>query len=1007
MSVRATSTSSRGVRILLGVLGGALLASLCGPAEGATVVYRTDGELIAQAARVVHGRVVSVRATADAPGSLVHTVTRLAVLEDFTGVPEARLELVELGGAASGRTMVVPGAPTFVPGQEVVLCLEPSPRGGWRTVALSFSAFLVAGAPGAQPESRSLTRDTRGAVVVGRPEAAVPPPSLAEFRRLVGAIKGARSWRAPAREREAAGPVPEDAARALEESGPTTGAAFTLLGGGLRWHEADRGVPITWYRNSDAPAPVTSGSGEAEIQLGLLAWTAPPAAAIELRYGGARSAGSSSPFCGPANQGNGLISFEDPTDELAVNVLALGGGCIGDTGARAINGVAFQPFSHAFVVFNRAIELGPAYTTSTNFARIVEHEIGHGIGLGHTDTLSSRAPSNIMYPACCLSTTPTAPALGPDDLAGLEFIYPLVASQSCSYAVTPLSAAFPSSGGQAVVKVATAPGCTWFAESTAPWVTLAGSGPRQGSDEVAYLVASNVGAARQGLLRVASQLVSIAQGSDDTDGDGLTDAWETRFGLDPSSADGADGPLGDPDGDGRLNREELAEGTHPRGFFTRGFAEGATGPFFDTRMVVFNPSPSAPARVLLRFLTVRGAPASAFVTVPPLSRRTVDPERDAGLAQAEFSTIVESDRTVVTDRTMRWDATGYGAHAETSVAPAATWYFAEGATHSQFDLFYLLANPTREPVDVLVRYLLPAPAASLERTYRVPALGRRTVWVDVEDPALAETDVSAIVSAQGGAPIVVERAMYRPRGDELFAAGHASVGAVAPAEQWFFAEGATGEFFDTFLLVGNPTDREARFEVRYLLPDGEVVAVPHAAPALSRTTIWVDREDARLADTAFAVDVRSANGVPVVVERAMWWPGPTAATWEEAHASGGLTTPASRWATADGEAGGDARADTFLLVANTSLRAGEMQVTLAFEDPALAPVSRRFTLGATSRRNLDVGRLFPEARDRRWSAIVESVGAMPLSLVVERATYYSVGSRLWLAGTSAPAVRLP
>jgi hypothetical protein len=263
------------------------------------------------------------------------------------------------------------------------------------------------------------------------------------------------------------------------------------------------------------------------------------------------------------------------------------------------------------------------------------------------------------------------------------------------------------------------------------------------------------------------------------------------------------------------------------------------------------------------------------------------------------------------------------------------------------------------------------------------------------------------VSSPARLPIVVERAMYRPGGGEAFAAGHASAGASAPAARWFFAEGATGDFFDTFLLVVNPSSAQAALEVRYLLPDGESVSVPHVAPGLSRTTIWVDRDHPRLADTAAAIEIRSVNDVPVVVERAQWWPGPTVATWEEAHASGGLPAPGPRWATADGEVGGDARTETFLLVANTSPWAGTVRVLIAFEDAARAPVSRRIPVAATSRLNVDVGYVFPEARNRRWSAVVESVGDPPLDLVVERATYSSVDTRFWAAGSAVPAVRLP
>ena len=51
--------------------------------------------------------------------------------------------------------------------------------------------------------------------------------------------------------------------------------------------------------------------------------------------------------------------------------------------------------------------------------------------------------------------------------------------------------------------------------------------------------------------------------SSDTDGDSLPDGWEVGYGLDPLSAVGDDGALGDFDGDGLLNVDEYAHGTNP------------------------------------------------------------------------------------------------------------------------------------------------------------------------------------------------------------------------------------------------------------------------------------------------------------------------------------------------------------------------------------------------------------------------------------------------------------
>ena len=83
----------------------------------------------------------------------------------------------------------------------------------------------------------------------------------------------------------------------------------------------------------------------------------------------------------------------------------------------------------------------------------------------------------------------------------------------------------------------------------------------------------------------------------DSDTDGLSNIWETAYGLDPFSSAGDAGAAGDPDHDGRTNAQELADGTHPRGTVTRYFAEGATGAFFHTRFDLGNPQQATPAIV--------------------------------------------------------------------------------------------------------------------------------------------------------------------------------------------------------------------------------------------------------------------------------------------------------------------------------------------------------------------------------------------------------------------------
>lgn len=471
-------------------------------------------------------------------------------------------------------------------------------------------------------------------------------------------------------------------------------------------------------------------------------------------------------------------------------------------------------------------------------------------------------------------------------------------------------------------------------------------------------------------------------------------AWKQQFGLDAMSAIDASAG-GDPDVDGLTNAAEYAANTHPRGFFNRYFAEGATGAFFDVSFALFNAG-DQPANTLLRFLRSDGIVVPHYLHIPARARLTINAADIVALADVAFSTTVESDGPVVVDRTMRWNPQHYGSHSETGTpTPAPIWYLAEGATHNGFKLFYLLQNPNPVATTVEITYLRPD-AAPIVKTYTVGANSRSNVWVNYEDPGLASTDVSATLVST--LPIVVERSMYRDVGGLTFAAGHASAGVTAPAHRWFLAEGATGPFFDLFVLIANPNADGATIEVDFLLPTGQTIKRYLWVNGYSRSTIWVDLEDAALANTAVSTVVRSANGIPVIVERAMWWPG-TSDTWSEAHNSAGATKTARRWAVADGEVGGADAVETYVLLANTSAAPGTVKVTLYFEDGGAA--EQIHGVAANSRFNVDVARMFPESANRRFATLVDAID--PIDLVVERAMYSNAAGVVWAAGTNASA----
>lgn len=579
----------------------------------------------------------------------------------------------------------------------------------------------------------------------------------------------------------------------------------------------------------------------------------------------------------------------------------------------------------------------------------------------------------------------------------------------CSYALSTTALTSGALAGVFPVSVTTESGCPWQAMSQASWLTaLPSSGTGPGVVNLT-LQANPAVDPRASAVTIAGLPVSVTQsGLTDSDADGLSDEWETSLGLDPSSSTGANGGSGDPDGDGRSNLQEQADRTHPRGFFARYLAEGAQTAFFDTRLAVLNPGAQT-SRVLARFVTSTGTVVPRVLHVAGETRLDLDGADLAALNLngTEFSVSVESDSRVVVDRTMRWRAGGapYGSHSETSLAsPAPTWYLAEGATHSGFQLFYLIQNPSPSATaSMQVRYLLPS-GAPVVKTYSVGPSSRFTIWANTI-PELASTDVSAVVSSTNGVPVIVERAMYSSGGGVMFQGGHGSAGVTAPSLTWLFAEGATGPYFDEYLLVANPDTRSAAIEVRFLLSTGQVVTKRYTVPAASRFNLWVDRADPQLADAAISAAITVTNGVPVVAERSMWWPGPTAATWVEAHASVGATAPATKWAMAEGEVGGPENAETYVLIANTSMFSANVSVKVFGVGGLIG--QKTYAIAPSTRFNVPMRTQFPALDGVRFGVLVESLGATPAQLVVERAHYGDAGGVHWASGSSALATPWP
>jgi hypothetical protein len=299
-----------------------------------------------------------------------------------------------------------------------------------------------------------------------------------------------------------------------------------------------------------------------------------------------------------------------------------------------------------------------------------------------------------------------------------------------------------------------------------------------------------------------------------------------------------------------------------------------------------------------------------------------------------------------------------------------------------------------------VTYLRPAPKTPIVKTYPVAALTRLTIWVDMEGPEFEAEEFSAIFHST--LPIMVERSMYADTPGQPWAGGTSSAAVAALSAQWFFAEGATGSFFNTFFLIENPNVAQITVRATYLLYTGQSFQKDYVIPGDTRFTLNPAADDAQLVSTAFSTKFETLGGEGCIVERAMWWPA--SLPWIEGHNSAGVTSTGTMWAVAGGELGGADNAETYVLVANTSSSATSIRVRAYADDDTTA--EHTFAVSASTRFNLNMRDYFPEMSGKKFGVTIESLGTTPAQITAEVSVYLSADGVAWSAGSNAQATRL-
>jgi len=422
----------------------------------------------------------------------------------------------------------------------------------------------------------------------------------------------------------------------------------------------------------------------------------------------------------------------------------------------------------------------------------------------------------------------------------------------------------------------------------------------------------------------------------------------------------------------------------PAGSVQTYYAEGASG-FFDYRVAVLNTAASA-AWLNVSYLREGALPVARSYSVGAGRRMTISGDDVPELNGASFAAVISAPGTVISERTMRWRLNGGdgAASAKALTAPSTTWYLAEGNA-GFFDTFVLLANPTATPTVATVDFLLDG-GGVLRRQYSLGGNARYTIWTN-EIPELRSRSFATTVRAP--LPILVERAMYFRGVHGAFEGGHASAAVPAGATSWFLAEGSTGAFFETFVLISNPNASAVTATIRYLTPAGVARTEVRTLPPTSRTTIPVD-DLPGLASTDVSCSI-SATG-NIIVERSMYWPG-VPGPWYGSHNSVGITTLRTRWGLAEGEVGGPDGASTYVLLANPGTTAATATLTFYRESGAPIVVTRGVPAGS---RQTVAAASIGLGSGERFGVVVQST--QPIA--VERSLYWNHQGGLWTSGTN-------
>jgi Ig-like domain CHU_C associated len=370
----------------------AIVAVFSPVSRAATYVVPEDRELIRAATAIVVGTVTEAHPRRALNG-MIETITRIAVEESIKGLGDARLvDVANFGGRLGADWMIVTGSPEFRPGERVLLFLERNVAGDWTTYSLGLGAFRFA-------------RDVNGAHVLTRgdeifgwtEEGAVFMDRARLDRNFLDYVRVVACGLETSADYFAPLAINAHARRPIEPNEVFTSGSYSLPfsdDASRPIRRDDSSLTVQWRLIGSQPGLDLAST----VDVGNAAWNEQSSLIHYER--------SATPASGDtvANDSESRVIANDPhgvvTGTCCPGVLAFAVQMPG--GTHSFAGESFRTIANSDIVVNDGV-LSPVISQS-ELADTMTHELGHTLGLRHSDKNTTNNGACALPLDCCIWT---------------------------------------------------------------------------------------------------------------------------------------------------------------------------------------------------------------------------------------------------------------------------------------------------------------------------------------------------------------------------------------------------------------------------------------------------------------------------------------------------------------------------------------------------------------------------------------------------------------------------